>query len=99
MPQFPNLKNGSDRVATSLLNGAVIRMGAQVLGKLLGLLGFPDKTGFLALPLPPWLRASADEPVAVGPPAGNHPAGPRLLMKTAEMWDSVGALGPRQTHF
>lgn len=30
---------------------------------------------------------------------GNHPEGPRLLMKTAEMWGSVGALGPRKNPF
>lgn len=43
--------------------------------------------------------ASAGEPGAADPPAGNHPERPRLLMKTAEMWGSVGALGPRKNPF
>lgn len=45
------------------------------------------------------LEASAGESGAVDPPTGNYPEGPRLLVKTAEMWGSVGALGPRQSPF
>lgn len=47
----------------------------------------------------PELEASADEPGAVAllwepPYMGCCPEGPRLLVKTAEMRGSVGALGP-----
>lgn len=89
--QFLHLKNGSGRHGVR----------AQVLGKEPWGDCFPDKLGFLppSLSLLTELEASADEPGAVGP-VGNcsvWSAALRapLLVKTAEMRDSVGALGPR----
>lgn len=79
VPQFLPPKNGSARVAASV-HGAVIRMGAQVLGKLFCerscRLCFPGKLDFLALSsltaaLSAVLEASADAPGAMGPPVGN----------------------------
>lgn len=65
---------------------------------------FPRQDWLSSVPPPPQSlstesEASAGEPGAVDPPAGNHLEGPRLLMKTAEMWGSVGALGPRKNPF
>jgi hypothetical protein len=76
--------------------------GHRYRGRNLGATVFPRQarlSGSLPLSLSLLAKVSDDEPGAVAllwepPCVGCCPEGPRLLVKTAEMRGSVGALGP-----